>query len=48
MVFIVLLGFRGIFGFAYSPYFLAVSALLKPAQVPKLAEGKGYKFYLWF
>jgi hypothetical protein len=34
--------FGAFFGFAYSPYFLAVSALLKPAQVPKLAEGKGY------
>jgi hypothetical protein len=48
MAFIVLLGFRGIFGFAYSPYFLAVSAPLKPADMLKLADGKGYKFYAWF
>jgi hypothetical protein len=40
--------FGAFFGFAYSPYFLAVSALLKPADMLKLADGKGYKFYAWF
>jgi hypothetical protein len=48
MVFIFLSDFGAIFGFAYSPYFLAVSAPLEPAEMFKLAEGKGYKFYVWF
>jgi len=26
--------------------FFAVSALLKPAEMPKLTERKGYKFYV--
>jgi hypothetical protein len=39
---------RAVLSFAFTLNLLAVYALLKPAEMPKLAKGQRYKFYVWF